>query len=878
MAESYAGITVPEGNPGTIRQAAHTFQGVAGGLHGTSDDLRSIPGLVADWQGPASAAFAGTVVTNGSCVSDGAAAMQTCESAARTYADELDDAQKAARQAIEDAKDAQRRIDAANADIEDAQGAMTTAQDQMDAADRQIAASSTTGVPDTGAMADRNAAGTAYGNAQALLGDASRRLQQAQDDLDDAKRRGAKAEKDAKDAAQTATGAFESVAGHTPAAAMFGGSPHAIEQQVLARVRAGDYSVLDEVAFNYLPEDTQKAIAGEIAKESYKTSYNKGSHSMEEMAGIVRRYEHDEQFATGFYNQLGGDGAYDLASNTYYFHGHEKGLQDPSVISLLAPFAALMATATNSKDLRKDFTNKFIGTDIPLKDRLGSQGMLAAFVMAAPAAGYNSKFLSRVGQDILVDPLDDPDVPGIVDISDHQDFMKFMAGNPEAAGLLVAGHHGPDNHFSNAATLLLYGPRYTDDGDALGALITAGTHDLRGTDMVLANQASHAVIQAVPELSKTIPDGAKHSLVTIFDDHVEDVEYLATERANPGLLAHHPSNFMNGLTYDESEKYLKTLLGYDETRTDTSHILGDRVGYDVYQGAGQGDIQYMNRAGALSEMGVIATAEADLDHAKTADALNGFAESATDKALGFALKKVPFAGDIVSHGIHELFSTDHVEKVLTAQAGADLNAYQHIKQLSVSAQVAYGKLPVEALGMLKPDGEIDISFVHGAHGDQDLIPVDANQDGVPDGGNVKWDLNGDGTPETITERDLYNATLGPAEAGADSMSNLRDATWDQAHPPDIDDLKVPSGYDQENPNTFEKVMAWPFDAHGEGTISHDGHVVAHQDDLHWNPDERVYTLNVDDGHGGNVELHYQRGDDDKWDLVKKVGDKWVAVD
>ena len=35
---------------------------------------------------------------------------------------------------------------------------------------------------------------------------------------------------------------------------------------MLARVRAGDYSVLDEVAFNYLPEDTQKAIAAEIAE------------------------------------------------------------------------------------------------------------------------------------------------------------------------------------------------------------------------------------------------------------------------------------------------------------------------------------------------------------------------------------------------------------------------------------------------------------------------------------------------------------------------------------------------------------------------------------------------------------------------------------
>jgi hypothetical protein len=180
--------------------------------------------------------------------------------------------------------------------------------------------------------------------------------------------------------------------------------------------------------------------------------------------------------------------------------------------------------------------------------------------------------------------------------------------------------------------------------------------------------------------------------------------------------------------------------------------------------------------------------------------------------------------------------------------------------------------------MLKPDGEIDISFVHGPHGDQDLVPRDANQDGVPDGGNVTFDLDGDGKPETITERDLYDATLGPAEAGADSMANLRDATYDQAHPPDIDDLKVPSGYDQDNPSTFEKVMAWPFDADGEGTISHDGHVVAHQDDLHWNPDERVYTLDVDDGHGGTVELDYQRGDDKHWDLVKKVGDRWVPAD
>ena len=34
MPESFAGITVPEGEPGAVREAASVFRGVAGGLHG----------------------------------------------------------------------------------------------------------------------------------------------------------------------------------------------------------------------------------------------------------------------------------------------------------------------------------------------------------------------------------------------------------------------------------------------------------------------------------------------------------------------------------------------------------------------------------------------------------------------------------------------------------------------------------------------------------------------------------------------------------------------------------------------------------------------------------------------------------------------------
>ena len=53
-----------------------------------------------------------------------------------------------------------------------------------------------------------------------------------------------------------------------------------------------------------------------------------------------------------------------------------------------------------------------------------------------------------MGQEILVDPLDSEELGGIIDISDHQDFMKFVAENPAAAGELLAGHHGPDNALS----------------------------------------------------------------------------------------------------------------------------------------------------------------------------------------------------------------------------------------------------------------------------------------------------------------------------------------------------------------------------------------------------------------------------------------------
>ena len=186
---------------------------------------------------------------------------------------------------------------------------------------------------------------------------------------------------------------------------------------------------------------------------------------------------------------------------------------------------------------------------------------------------------------------------------------------------------------------------------------------------------------------------------------------------------------------------------------------------------------------------MLATADADLDSAKTADAMNGFATSAGSKILELhAARQGPGRQYLDRKGPGaDLFSTDHVEQALGGTGRAQIDAYQHVKQVSVAAEVAYGKLPPEALGMLRSNGEIDISFVDGPSGDQDLVPNDSNQDGILDGGNLSFDLDQDGridpSEETITERELYDATLGNSEAAADSMASLRDAVYDGKHPP-----------------------------------------------------------------------------------------------
>ena len=147
-----------------------------------------------------------------------------------------------------------------------------------------------------------------------------------------------------------------------------------------------------------------------------------------------------------------------------------------------------------------------------------------------------------------------------------------------------------------------------------------------------------------------------------------------------------------------------------------------------------------------------------------------------------------------------------------------------------------------------------------------------------DGKPLAWDLDGDGLepPERqITERELYDATLGPGEATYEGVIGLHEKHWAAHNPPDIDDLSVPDGFKNDDANFLEGIF--PGDQGAEDVIESGGHVAARQEDLRWNPVEGVYDLPVEAEDGTKSELHYQH-DGKKWQLVEKIGGTWQNVD
>jgi hypothetical protein len=72
-----------------------------------------------------------------------------------------------------------------------------------------------------------------------------------------------------------------------------------------------------------------------------------------------------------------------------------------------------------------------------------------------------------------------------------------------------------------------------------------------------------------------------------------------------------------------------------------------------------------------------------------------------------------------------------------------------------------GKLPPVARRLVNPNGTVTVNFIDGPNRDRDVVR--SGPDGTT-GSKLAWDLNGDGriakAERTITERELYDATLG----------------------------------------------------------------------------------------------------------------------
>ena len=77
----------------------------------------------------------------------------------------------------------------------------------------------------------------------------------------------------------------------------------------------------------------------------------------------------------------------------------------------------------------------------------------------------------------------------------------------------------------------------------------------------------------------------------------------------------------------------------------------------------------------------------------------------------------------------------------------------------VERAVDAGELPPVALKLFRPNGTVDISFIDGPNRDGDVVRTNGSR-----GKKLVWDLDQNGkideSERTITERELYDATLG----------------------------------------------------------------------------------------------------------------------
>jgi hypothetical protein len=100
---------------------------------------------------------------------------------------------------------------------------------------------------------------------------------------------------------------------------------------------------------------------------------------------------------------------------------------------------------------------------------------------------------------------------------------------------------------------------------------------------------------------------------------------------------------------------------------------------------------------------------------------------------------------------------DNENAAFSPERQKQIDDYASARRADVEKKVKSGALPPEALKVIRPNGTTNANFIDGPNFDHDVVRTDS-------GKKLVWDLNQDGKIEkaerTITERDLYAATLG----------------------------------------------------------------------------------------------------------------------
>ena len=199
--ETFAGISVPPGDPAGVENLTRSFSSVASNLRSTASRLRSSPSELPSWQGVASLAYAGLCLIAGEDADAAAERMEQAAAAATKYKDELTDARRDAREAIGEARDAKERIEQAKQRIADATDRLAAAQQAMTTAANDMTASASSGVPPVAAQSAFDQASGAADAAEQEISHAKQALERAEEDLERAQQRGKRAEELAKDSA-----------------------------------------------------------------------------------------------------------------------------------------------------------------------------------------------------------------------------------------------------------------------------------------------------------------------------------------------------------------------------------------------------------------------------------------------------------------------------------------------------------------------------------------------------------------------------------------------------------------------------------------------------------------------------------------------------